>query len=456
MRGWSRASLDRTLILLLLAMAVGCAPKRLPPLDTGPGMVPELGGVAVPQLLDVGLAEGQESLLLEVDGPALLLEGDSRRRLHVFPDGGGRLQVVRDGEQVRWNAGAGWAAHASIVLQPLDPDQRLTHADQDYRGDFLVIPSPMTTGLTLVNQVGLEPYLYGVVPWEIGRHGLAERAALQAQAVAARTYTISHMGSRRSVGFDVYASVMDQVYKGSRHEDALCNEAVDGTAGLVLKHGQDLVDAYYSACCGGFSSRIEAVWPREPVPYLVHHPDRMGQGPAFCSESRHFSWEEEWAAGRLEEILQTTLPAYVQYMSEDGRSDWARPIFVPRHEGGDWRQPGRLRGLEIVSRTPSGRVGTLIVTTDAGSYNIKGDRTRWVMPPASGRPTILRSARFELDLVRRDGRLVQVRARGQGFGHGIGMCQTGALGMARQGFSVREILAHYYPGSNLAHLGSGS
>lgn len=457
MRGWSCRRVHGVLLAIaLVAVAVtGCAPKRLPPLE--PGTRPAVLGstVRVPQLLDVGLAEGRETLAVAVDGPAVVLDAESRHRLFTFPEAGGELEARREADTVRWSTGAGWLANGRIVLQPMDPDQRLSFGDMDFRGDFLVFPSPRTTGLTLVNQVGLENYLYGVVPWEIGRHGKAEKAALAAQAVAARTYTISHLGSRRSLGFDVFASVMDQVYKGSRHEDALCNAAVDATAGQVLMHGDELVDAYYSACCGGHSSRIEKVWPRQAAPYLRNHLDSRHGGQAFCSGSRYFQWREEWTAGRLEEILQTTLPAYVEYMADARRSLWARPVFAPRAAGVDWRRPGHLLDMEIVSRTPSGRVDKLIIETEAGSYNIKGDRTRWVLAPASGNPVILRSALFDLDLERSGGDLRQVVARGNGFGHGIGLCQTGALEMSRQGFSAREILTHYYPDSTLRRLADG-
>jgi stage II sporulation protein D len=85
----------------------------------------------------------------------------------------------------------------------------------------------------------------------------------------------------------------------------------------------------------------------------------------------------------------------------------------------------------------------------AGTYHVRGDRVRWVLTPASGNPNILRSALFELEVVRDDERLREVSVRGRGFGHGIGLCQTGALGMAAGGQSWRDILAHYYPGATL-------
>jgi peptidoglycan hydrolase-like amidase len=446
---------EMILFLLLVGLGAGCAPKRLVPLEPGATTPVKNDQLAAPALLDLGLAEGQEHFLLSANGPALVLDSQSRKRLHRFGSQGGQLQCRRQGDRVVWSADAARGEHSGIVLQPLDPGHRVSHDDKDYRGDFLVIPAPRTTGLTLVNQVDLESYLYGVVPWEIGRHGPEKKAALSAQAVAARTYTISHLGSRRALGFDLYASVMDQVYKGSRHEDELCNQAVDETRGLVLEHAGNLVDAYYSACCGGTSSRVERVWPRQAEAYLVDHPDSPGSGQkAFCSESKYFHWVESWTGGRLEEILQHTLPEYIEHMTLGERSSWAHPMFSPREGGVDPMKPGKLLDLEIQDYTPSGRIAQLLITTDAGTYHVRGDRVRWVLAPASGKPSILRSARFELEKVRRDGRLTKISAQGRGYGHGIGLCQTGALDMAAKGYTAQEILSHYYPGSELRRLGT--
>ena len=86
---------------------------------------------------------------------------------------------------------------------------------------------------------------------------------------------------------------------------------------------------------------------------------------------------------------------------------------------------------------------------------VAADRTRWVLAPADGNPFILRSARFNLELVREGNRLVEIGARGRGFGHGIGMCQTGALGRAAAGQDVKTILGHYSPGAKLVRVSDG-
>ena len=434
---------------LLLASCAG--PKRLPPAATDPATRPPVPP-PVPQLLGVGIAEEQDELVLTADGPALLLDGRQRRLLaRVAP--GRSVTCWRGAGGVGWRTADASGQASTVIFQVDDPGHRVRHADAGYRGEFLVIPAPAGPGLTLVNHVALEDYLRGVVPWEIGRHGCDALAAVEAQAVAARTYTVSHLGARRARGFDVFASVMDQVYRGADGEDALCNEAVARTAGLVLRHGGEEITAYYSANCGGVSSNVEEVWAHAARPYLTSRKDGPRDGRGWCQEYKHFRWEETWTRVHLEELLAAKLPEYLAYVERGSRAAWAGAAFTRGDGHGNRARPGGLRDLVIRERTTSGRVARLDVVTEAGTYHVRGDRVRWILPPPGGHPAILRSALFDLDLTRRDGRIVTVRARGRGYGHGIGMCQTGALGMARRGRDVTAILEHYYPGASLVRLG---
>lgn len=443
-------------LCVCLVLGSGCGgPKRLPPVSTFPALPPAPGPV-LPSLLGVGLAENQDRIVCASGGPSLVIPVPERDEGVRLQEAGLTLVCTRRGDLVAWEAGGRSGIAGAVRLQPVDPgdlpgwDQRL------YRGDLLVIPSPRGGGLTLVNNIDLEGYLQGVVPWEIGRHGESRLAALEAQAVAARTYTVSHLGERRDRGFDLFAGVMDQVYKGATDEDPLCNQAIAGTRGLILTHGGRPVAAYYSACCGGVTSQIEEVWPKAAEPYLVSHPDAAGHDPEpFCAGYRHYAWSETWPAAQLEATLQKTLPAYLEYLLGGSRARWAGPSFTPRQGGVDPDRPGRLIDLEILNRTRSGRVARLAIRCEAGTYHVRGDRVRWVLTPPSGSPAILRSALFDLELERRDGVLQAVIARGRGYGHGIGMCQAGALTMAERGYSSAGILAHYYPGTELVRLEPG-
>ena len=200
------------------------------------------------------------------------------------------------------------------------------------------------------------------------------------------------------------------------------------------------------------TSNIHEVWPRPAAPYLISHPDGPGGGRAWCAGSKWYRWQETWTRTHLEEILSRTLPQYLEYMGQNGRTDWAGRLFSRDTGHGNRARPGGLRDLEILRRTTSGRVAELAVITDAGIYHLRGDRVRWALAPPGGHPAILRSANFELDLERADGQLQSITIRGRGYGHGIGMCQTGALEMARRGRDFAGILSHYYPGSVLTRL----
>jgi stage II sporulation protein D len=217
----------------------------------------------------------------------------------------------------------------------------------------------------------------------------------------------------------------------------------------VLRWEGEVIEAYYSACCGGQTSQVEEVWARESRPYLVSHRDGPPDGDPWCGGSRYFHWRETWSRGELEAILQRTLPEYRDYATSNGRAPWAGVPFTPRDVCSDPRRPGALRDLEILRRTTSGRVAELAIVTDAGTYHVRGDRVRWALVPASGRPAILRSALFDLELERVGDSLRSIGVRGRGYGHGIGLCQTGALEMARRGRTAAQILAHYYPGAAL-------
>ncbi len=445
----------RTLIaILILATALGgCAGrKRGPAVAPGSGAGTTRPGPAVeegPRLLRIGLVDRVEALTLTLDGDCHLLSGAERRHRERLP-AGTVLRVESGGDLLYWRAGRRTGRSADhLFVQPVDPAATVTWQETPYPGELRV--DAHGAGLTLVNVVALETYLRGVVPWEIGRPGAEAQAALAAQAVAARTYSISHLGERDSFGFDMWSGVTDQVYRGLHGTDADCDRAIAMTAGLVLRHGGREIDAYYSSTCGGVSSSVHEVWPRPAQDYLRSHDDGDGRGAPFCAGSPHFAWTNTWSAGDLERSLQTTLPEYLAWIAASpARARWTGEVFRPYRAGDDGACPGRLLDLRIESRTVSGRVARLSIVTEAGTYTVRGDRTRWVLAPVEGRFSILKSANFELAQVRDDaGKLQRVTASGRGFGHGIGLCQTGALAMARLGYSYQRILSHYYPGARL-------
>ena len=303
-----------------------------------------------------------------------------------------------------------------------------------FAGD-LVVQRATWGGLTLVNLVEIEDYLRGVVPWEIGRPGWDALEAVKAQAIAARTYTIRHLGRWEELGFDVYSDVRDQVYRGRTGTAEITDRAVKETRDEVLVFGDELARAYYSSTCGGHTSTLTDVWDREGAPYLTGFRDVDSKGRSWCGQSPHFRWTEVWSARELGSVLRT-------YLGDEIEQELGPTEF------------GVLRGIEAVQRDPSGRVTRLRIRTDRSEYEVWGDRIRWVLRPVHSRFTILRSTMFEIELQEAGGALGRVILRGGGFGHGVGLCQTGALGRARAGQRAEKILEAYYPGSKVDRRGA--
>jgi stage II sporulation protein D len=222
----------------------------------------------------------------------------------------------------------------------------------------------------------------------------------------------------------------------------------------VLRYEGREIEAYYCSTCGGRTSAVDEVWSRAGRPYLRSRSDRGPHDVDWCADSPHYRWTTVWSAADLETSLAGTLPDFLDWLAASPqRTAWNGPPFVPARAGADPRRPGRLLDLDVEERTTSGRVAVLEIRTTAGTYRVRGDRTRWVLAPVEGRFSILRSAWFDLAIEHAaDGSPRRVTADGRGFGHGIGLCQTGALGMARAGRSCAQILEHYYPGARLERL----
>jgi stage II sporulation protein D len=302
-----------------------------------------------------------------------------------------------------------------------------------YRGR-LTVTEGEEGGLTVVDVLSLEDYLRGVVGSEIGFLEGGGFAAVQVQAIVSRTYALTQMTRHRERAFDVFADVRDQVYGGKRVEDPRVDRAVASTRGRALLDTAGPARAYYHSTCGGHTSDIRRMWPdREPRSYLTGIRDVGGGHRALCSWSKYFRWVEVWSARDLGEILRRTLPEELDL--EPGTD------------------VGLLRGLEVLERSFSGRVTALRIETTEGSFVVRGDRIRWVLRPASRPREILRSTLFKLE-AQADGagQLVAVRIRGGGWGHGVGLCQVGAITLSRLGVRPERILRYYYPGTRVEKL----
>jgi stage II sporulation protein D len=321
----------------------------------------------------------------------------------------------------------------------------VTIAGVRYRGaaEVRVNGSGMLAG---INELPLEEYLYGVVPRELGPIAYPELEALKAQAVAARTYALSGIGKRASDGYDLLATTTDQVYGGYGAEHPLSTRAVDETARIVATHGGRLITALYSSTSGGHTSDNEEVYNSAPVSYLRGIPDAE-RGRAF----EHVP--------SLEVFRAHANPASLRAAKEgDFDSDWGRyhrwafewsmdeiSQVISAYAG----QPvGRVLEINVLARGPSGRVLRIEYVTEAGRFYDTKDRIRASLRyfNANGVPANLLSTLFFVEPVedKKTKVVTGFKVYGGGFGHGVGMSQTGAVGMAEKGRTYDEILKHYY------------
>ena len=373
--------------------------------------------------LRIGLVAGASSL--EVSGTAGLTVTGPDRALVARLAGGMVAKVTpRPGKVQLSGAGPGSRAEATTLVLRAEPGGFVRVNGRDYRGDIVLLRDG--AGVTAVNRLGIEGYLAGVVSAESGIKDPGDVEALRAQTIVARTYALRNVGRREAIGFDLYASVEDQVYGGVGAETALGRDAVALTRGQVVTYQGELIDAFYSSTCGGRTSIGTEIFKGANRPYLRSIDDAPRGGPAYCSISPRFTWREEWSGEVLRATLRKTLPVVAQ---------------VPGAEAEG------LRNVAVNGRTPSGRVATLDIVLRQRTVAIDGPQVRQVLRLPDGQ--LLRSTLFTLNTRTRGGKVSGIVLDGHGSGHGVGLCQWGAIGRARAGQTSQEIIAAYYAGTTI-------
>ncbi len=438
---------------LCALLAAGCAERRPAahaPADAleAPDAAPPPAEIAVPVVIEPPEPEGVALLERPPLVRVLVLEGRGPLRLHLpgayeavldSPGGsavraerGGDLSVrLADGEVALSDGRRRIASARRLRVVPEGNDVSSLNGEM-YRGEILFVASKK--GVAAINVLDIDAYLKGVLPSEIGYLKEEQYQAFRAQAIAARSYALSKLGEKSGELYDLNATVMDQVYKGVSGESEAGNRAVEETRGLVCAFLGEPARAFYCACCGGHTADIRVVWPwKTPYPYLYGVRDTVPEAPgeSLCRGSRHFRWRVHWSAASLGGILRRT---------------------IPRELGSSSKNVGKFLDLRPLGRGRDGRVPGIEIATDRGSFTVQGDRTRWVLKPDPDSDAILRSTLFNVEVSRMGDRVASVELLGGGNGHGVGMCQTGAIRMAELGYSGEEIIAHYYPGTRIVAL----
>lgn len=258
--------------------------------------------------------------------------------------------------------------------------------------------------LSVINVLDLEDYLKGVMKVEISPRWPLE--AMKAQAVVARSYALYQILQNPNSLFHLKATTASQVYRGINGEDPRSTFAVRATEGVVLTYRGEVIPAFYHACSGGFTEDASEVWGGE-FPYLV------GVVDEYCSDSPYSTWE-----------VSLEVPKIRKALLQEGY------------------QVGDITALEPIERSRSGRIKRLGIRHSLGLLELEGKKFRQILGY-----DIIKSTNFSATV---SGNMVKFQ--GKGWGHGVGLCQWGAKGMAERAYSFEEILKYYYPLAELKRL----
>ncbi|MFL5605988.1 MAG: SpoIID/LytB domain-containing protein [Gemmatimonadaceae bacterium] len=347
----------------------------------------------------------------------------------ALPEAREQWLLEQDGRRVsarREDASSVPLRESPIIVRPIDPGGTIEFNGRRWRGELLV--SATDDGLLVVNRVRMDDYLRGVVPLEIGTSAAGDAAAVEAQAVTARSYAVTRLGDGHRA-YDMTATTQDQVYGGASVESLIGNRSVDATHGLVLLFNGAVVNAPYHANCGGYTAAPQDSWRAAAEPYLQRVSDQIpGTTRFYCDQAPRFRWTRVIGSDELRDLVGR----YVRNL--------------PGGAGG----VGTVTNVAVTTVTPGGRVGTLTVDTDRGRWSLRGNEIRSALRTPGGE--LLYSTYFSVDVASGRRGVETLTLHGGGNGHGVGMCQSGAIGRARAGQDFRTILRTYYPGTSVGTI----
>ncbi|MBP9128450.1 MAG: SpoIID/LytB domain-containing protein, partial [Elusimicrobia bacterium] len=291
--------------------------------------------------------------------------------------------------EIRWGK--------KITIEPADRNGSVLINNRPFRG--VIELERQGSEIRVVNRLSVEDYVRGVLQMETSDKWPAQ--ALQAQAVISRTYALRNRGRHGRSGYDFCATPHCQTYGGASAERKTTDAAVARTTGEVLvDRKKRLVSAVYHSCCGGSTESAENVWDHGGQPYLkaTHCP--------WCKGSPRFDWVAKVPTDLVDERMRTAKPGI-----------------------------GGVRALGILSHTPSGRVYKLRVYGERGTVDLLANTFRNIIDPG-----LIRSTNWS-GISKLNGHW---QIHGQGWGHGVGLCQWGMKTLADKALSYGQILRMYY------------
>lgn len=380
---------------------------------------------AKPPILSVGIQESVKSVFVSAQHGFRIFDLSHKRSL-LF---------------TRWNSkslkfqitsrGFGFLKKADIRSVEIEPFKKgLVYVNgKGYRGKLKLFEDRFGK-ITVVNLVDLESYLYGVIKSEMLINSPIE--ALKAQAVVARTYAIRNQNKfSAELGFGLSDDVRSQVYNGVEDEHEIARKVVKQTRGRILTFDKEPISAFYHSACGG-STLHSKDWHGKSIPYLLSKPC------PYCKVYKDYEWEVEFPYSQIKLKLR-----------EDGH------------------QIENIESIEAKNNR-DGRLSKIKIHHPSGEIRLTGTQFRKLMGPSVVRSTMAQiedislvsnsraSDKAEMAILSiiygRMQKYGSVTFKGTGFGHGVGLCQWGAKGLAVKGFDFEKILKYYYSGISIQKL----
>ncbi len=312
-----------------------------------------------------------------------------------------------------------------------------------YAGRLNLQPNAYGT-YSLVNNVPLETYLRGVVPYEIGSK--APQAAMEAQAVIARTYALRNLRRFEVDDYQLCADTHCQVYYGLKGATEKTDKAIAATRSMVLTYKNVLVDALYSSTTGGVTASFDSVWNGEERPYLKPVIDTAQD--VWDLSQRSLADEKNFRLFMsLNKGFNETDQKWFRWSRESSLENITKGLqkFL-KVKNSPFAKFKTVKDIQVVERSKGGRILKLAVDTDIGTFNLHKDEVR----SAFFAP---RSTLFYLKALNKGKPGTWgYQFVGGGLGHGVGLSQIGAMNLANLGWSNSRILKFYYPGTELQML----
>lgn len=344
----------------------------------------------------VAIIEDRSSIDLSLKGKYTICDIPTGRILKEGPYLNGKVTVSGDGIAINGKA----TGSAGLNIKVLK-DSNIYINSRRFRGNIDIVRKD-SGKLLVINKIGLDEYLYGVLYHEVSHRWPAE--CLKAQAITARTFALEQVRGNKNQPYDLRCDIYSQVYGGRSGEKWSTTYAVDLTRGKVLTFNGDIFPTYYHATCSGHTEDASNLWNTNLSPL-------KGVPCNFCGHSKHYRWTKEFPLSLVKAKLV-----------------------------GAGYKVGNISSVKVLSKNRSGRNEKLEIKDDASvSIILTGKDFRQVFGPNE-----IRSTKFEAEI--KQGNLV---LNGMGWGHGVGMCQWGAYGMSLRGKKCEQILKYYYPGTEI-------